>query len=57
MLFFGRFSGTGCDFVHFLPAAKYRNALVPNHGDDIAAVFADIVFLLHNLPPSKESVS
>jgi predicted MFS family arabinose efflux permease len=33
------------------------NSLVPNHGDEIAAVFANIEFLLHKLPPSKESVS
>ena len=50
MLLSGGFRSAGYDLVHFFTAAHNRNARVPNHSDDIAAMFADIEFLLHVNP-------
>jgi hypothetical protein len=57
MLFSRCFGSAGCDLVHLFAATDDRNALIPNHGDDIAAVLANIKFLLHIIPPHKKSVS
>jgi hypothetical protein len=57
MLLSGSLCRTRLDLVHFFTTAHNRNTCVPNHGDDIAAMLADIEFLFHKLPPSKESVS
>jgi hypothetical protein len=54
MLFCGCFDGARCDLVHFLTTAHNRNAFIPDQGHDIAAMLADIKFLLHNLPPSMK---
>jgi len=50
MLLSGGFRSAGYDLVHFFTAAHNRNARIPDHGDDIAAMFADIEFLLHVNP-------
>ena len=50
MLLSGGFRSAGYDLVHFFTAAHDRNARIPDHGDDIAAMFADIEFLLHVNP-------
>jgi hypothetical protein len=57
MLLSGCFCGAGGDPVHFFAAAIHGNALVPDHSDDIAAMFANIELLFHNIPPSMGSVS
>jgi hypothetical protein len=47
MLLAGSFSCSGDDFVHFFATTHNRNACIPDHGNDIAAMLADIEFLLH----------
>jgi hypothetical protein len=43
--------------MHLFAAAKNGDTFIPDQGDDIAAMVANIEFLLHKLPPSKQSVS
>jgi hypothetical protein len=57
MLFSGCLCSAGNNLVHLFTAAVDRHTFVPDHGDDIATVFANIKFLLHIFPPSMESVS
>jgi hypothetical protein len=57
MLFFGSLRGAGYNLVHLLTATIYRNALVPDHRDDIAAMLTNKKLLFHKIPPSMESVS
>ena len=42
MLLSGSLCRTRLDRVHFFTTAHNRNTCVPNHGDDIAAMLADI---------------
>jgi hypothetical protein len=51
MLLSGCFCDTGNQFLHFLTAAKKRNAFIPYHGCDISAMFTNEKFLLHYHPP------
>jgi hypothetical protein len=57
MLFPGGFRCAGHQFLHFLTAAVNRDTFIPDHSDDISAMLANIEFLFHKLPPSKQSVS
>ena len=51
MLLFGCFCCSGSYFLHGFTAAIYRNAFVADQGNDIAAMSANIKFLLHRLAP------
>jgi hypothetical protein len=50
MLFPGGFCCAGYQSLHFLTATVDRNAFVPNHSYDIAAVPANQKFLFHFIP-------
>lgn len=50
MLFTGCFYAARIQLLHLLAAAVYRNTLIPDHGNNIAAVLTNQKFLLHFYP-------
>jgi hypothetical protein len=57
MLLSGSFCRARLDLMHLFAAAVDRNAIVPDHGRNIAAMLTDIKFLLQLISLPMKSVS